>query len=302
MANYTEITLDGWRKPASESEEQKISNAITMIKDAINSHPTLKAKNLEIIVQGSYGNNTNIKIDSDIDLCIMLKDTFFTKYREGAKDEDYGFVTGGSDYSDYKNWIIEALIAKFGRPDIQVGNKAIQIKSNTYRVQADVVAAFQYRDYRGDHNNNEKNFTEGIKFYSTSNEEIINYPKLTKANGIRKNDLTSRKYKRLVRLYKRLRNRMKDEKIAVPEGMSSYFIEGLLYNVPNRIFNSCDTWNALLRETIIYLYNDTKEDSKCSKWVTVSERYYLFHFSYKWSREQANSFLVQLWNYLGYKA
>ena len=49
MAKYSEETLNSWRKPASESEEQKISNAISMIKDAVNSHDILKDNDIEFI-------------------------------------------------------------------------------------------------------------------------------------------------------------------------------------------------------------------------------------------------------------
>lgn len=300
MAKYTEATLDAWRKPASETEEQKISNAISMVKDAVNSHATLKLKSLEFIVTGSYGNNTNIKIDSDIDICVMLKDTFYSEYRDGVKDSDYGFTNGTNTFSDYKKWVLEALIAKFGATDVTAGNKAIKIKSNTYRVQADVVPAFQLRNYRNDTSNNPNNFIEGIKFYASDGEAVVNYPKIHIKNGISKNDATSRKFKRTVRLYKRIRNRMKDDGIAVPGAICSYLIEGLLWNTPNLTFTSSSNWNDVLKNSIIHLYNKTKEDSTCKDWGTVSEQHYLFHSSYKWSRAGVNSFLVQMWNYLGY--
>lgn len=300
MAKYSEEALDNWRKPASETEEQKISNAISMIKDAVNGHPTLKDKNIEFIVQGSYGNNTNIKVDSDIDICAMFKDTFYSEYREGANDSSYGFIDGTNTFSDYRKWVIDALITKFGATNITVGNKAIQIKSNTYRVQADVIPAFQFRNYKSDKTNNPNNFIEGIKFYSSTNEPIVNYPKVHIKNGIQKNTNTSRKFKRAVRLYKRIRNKMREDKIAVPGSISSYLIEGLLWNIPNATFNSSTSWNALLKSSIIYLYNNTKEDSTCKDWGVVSEQFYLFHPSYKWSRADVNTFLVQMWNYLGY--
>ena len=56
MAKYSEETLDAWRKPASETEEQKISNAISMIKDAVNAHDSLKNKDIEFIVQPKLRN------------------------------------------------------------------------------------------------------------------------------------------------------------------------------------------------------------------------------------------------------
>jgi hypothetical protein len=302
MPKFTEQTLDGWRKPASETEEQKISNAISMIKDAIKSHETLKNKDIEFIVQGSYGNNTNIKIDSDIDVCAMLKDTFYYVLREGATKTNYGIGDGTNDFTDYRKYIIEALIKKFGNENLTVGNKSIKIKSNTYRVQADVIPALQYRNFRQDKTNNINNFVEGIKFFSSRNEEVINYPKQHIKNGTTKNTNTTRRFKRAVRLYKRIKNKMIEDGLPVPKSINSFLIEGLLWNSPNATFNNSSTWNGLLKDSIIFLYNNTDADEKCKDWGEVSEMFYLFHSERKWNRSDVNSFLVQMWNYLEYQS
>lgn len=191
MPAFSEQTLDNWRKPASENEEQKISNVVTMIKDAIKAHSILKTKDIEFVMQGSYCNNTNVKLNSDIDLCAMLKDTFYADYREGASRGDYGFVDGTNKFDDYRGYIIEALQDKFGKENIRPGNKAIYIESNTYHVHADVVPAFQYRNYRNDTKNDETAFVEGIKFFATDSQAIVNYPKIHVKNGILKNDRTN---------------------------------------------------------------------------------------------------------------
>jgi hypothetical protein len=302
MPKFTEQTLDGWRKPASETEEQKISNAISMLKDAVNAHELLKNKDIEFIVQGSYGNNTNIKIDSDIDVSPMLKDTFYSEYREGVTRDDYGFIDGTNHFSDYRKFIIEALIKKFGAENIVVGNKSIKINSNTYHVQADAVPAFQYRNYRNDKDYNPDNYIEGIKFYSAKNEEVINYPKKHISNGIAKNTNTARRFKRSVRLYKRIRNIMIEDGLPVPKSINSFLIESLLWNTPNSKFNNSSTWNDLLKNTISFLYRETDTDEKCKNWGEVSEMFYLFHSGRKWSRNDVNSFLVQMWNYLEYES
>lgn len=300
MPKFTEQTLDGWRKPASETEEQKISNAISMIKDAINLHDTLKSMSIEIIVQGSYGNNTNIKIDSDIDVCAMLKDTFYYDLRDGATKANYNIGDGTNDFADYRKYIIEVLIKKFGIDHIVVGNKSIQIKSNTYRVQADVIPAFQYRNYRQDKNNDINNFTEGIKFISAKNETVINYPKQHIQNGISKNTNTTRKFKRAIRLYKCIKNKMIEDGLPVPKSINPFLIEGLLWNTPNNTFTNSSTWNDLLKNSIIFLYNNTDQDEKCKVWGEVSEFFYLFHSERKWNRTDVNSFLLQMWKYLEY--
>ncbi len=302
MAKFSEETLDNWRKPASESEEQKISNAITMIKDAINAHEILKPKSTEFIIQGSYGNNTNIKIDSDIDVCVMLKETFYTHYPDGKTDGDYGFTAGTNSFTDYRKWIVEALNKKFGNENIDAsGNKSIKVHSNTYRVQADVVPAFQYRNYQNDKSNNADNFIEGIKFFSLQSEEVINYPKIHVENGVKKNTNTGRSYKRTVRLYKRIRNKMIEDKLPVPDSIRSFLIEGLLWNTPDAIFNNAKTWNDLLRNSILHIYKHTKDENLSKDWGEVSEHFYLFHNERKWKREHVTNFLTQMWNYLEYK-
>ena len=302
MPVYNEQTLDNWRKPASENEEQKISNAITMIKDAVKAHAILKTKEIEFVMQGSYCNNTNVKLDSDIDVCVMLKDSFYSEYREGATKENYGFTDGTNNYDDYRGYIIEAMQNKFGKENVKPRSKAIYIESNTYRVHADVVAAFQFRNYTQETKNNSYDFIEGIKFFTTESKEIINYPKVHVKNGIYKNDNTLRRFKRTVRLYKRIRNKMIEDGLPVSENIRSFLLESLLWNIPNSIFNNEDTWNDTLRNTIISLFNSTKTEEGCKTWGEVSEHFYLFHSGRKWNREDTNGFLVQMWNYLEYKA
>ena len=63
MSKFSEETFGHWQRPASESEEQRISNAISMVKDAINASGELRSKNIEVFVMGSYANNTNVRAE-----------------------------------------------------------------------------------------------------------------------------------------------------------------------------------------------------------------------------------------------
>lgn len=90
---YSEQTLQNWTAPLSQTEEQRAENTIKMIRDAINSCDELKYKDIDIFIQGSYANNTNVRSESDVDVCVMLRDTFQTVYAEGKGREDYGFFS-----------------------------------------------------------------------------------------------------------------------------------------------------------------------------------------------------------------
>lgn len=99
---YSENTLKGWKDPASVTEEQRISNTINMIKTAVNGCVELKDLSIEVFVQGSYANNTNVRTNSDVDVCVMLTSTFYTEYPNGKTREDYGFVEGTITFDEYK--------------------------------------------------------------------------------------------------------------------------------------------------------------------------------------------------------
>jgi hypothetical protein len=69
-------------------------------------------------------------------------------------------------------------------------------------------------------------------FITTDGTHIINYPKQHSDNMTRKHQATSNWLKPTVRIFKNMRNRLiRDGKIK--SGVApSYFIEGMLYNVP----------------------------------------------------------------------
>ena len=45
---FTEEILTNWTKRSSDTEPQKIDNAVSMIKDAIDNHDALKEKEIEV--------------------------------------------------------------------------------------------------------------------------------------------------------------------------------------------------------------------------------------------------------------
>jgi len=293
MAKFTEETLNNWRYPASDTEETKLANAEKMVREAIADSEELKNKSTEIFGQGSYANDTNVKINSDIDINVCLSDTIFIQIPEGKKQEDFGYSDSDYKFSEYKDAVERALVKKFGRKDVIRNDKCITVLANTYRVEADVVPTFKYN--RHDDNGGK---AIGTKFITDEGYPVINYPLQHIENGKLKNSQTQRRFKRLTRIFKRLRYKMIEDKIPVSDNITSFLIECLLWNVPNKVFNDYDTWTERLKQSIIFLYNNTKEDKDCKEWGEVSELLYLFHSGRKWSREDVNSFLLQAWKYL----
>ena len=99
---YTEDMLKSWVLPLSQTEEQRVVNTFKMINNAITSYEKLSDWTIEIFAQDSFANNTNVRQNSDVDICVMLTSTFFRNYVDGKTNSDYGYAAGSISYSDYK--------------------------------------------------------------------------------------------------------------------------------------------------------------------------------------------------------
>jgi len=264
-----------------------------MIREAIAADPKLNKLSYEIFGQGSYANDTNVRLNSDIDINIRLNSTFFTGYQNGKSDSDYGFESSAYSFREYKTDVANALVNHFGAGNVRHRDKCVEVIGNSYRVQADIVPTFKYILFT--ENNSRR---EGSKFISDSGNVHYNYAKQHIENGKAKNLATGKRFKRLVRILKRIRYRMIADQAPVNSNITSFLIEGLLWNVPNNIYNNELTWTGRLKESIIYIYEQSQNQQPCKEWGEVSEYLYLFHAERKWSIENVHEFMEQLWQYV----
>lgn len=296
MAKYNEENLSTWTNPPSDSEDSKLSNSERMVKEAISEDATLSSKRIEVFGQGSYANDTNVRLNSDIDINVRFTGGFYYHLPPNVTEEDLGL---GNDISyslyEFKNDVQAALNSKFGSKSVVRRDKCITVLGNSYRVNTDVVPTWNYRRY--DRNGD---FELGAKLRTDAGQQIINYPKQHIDNGRQKNSNTFRRFKRLTRVFKKLRYHMIDDNVKVSDSVTSFLLECLTWNVPNSIFNDNDTWQDRLKSSIAHLYEHTAEEQKCDEWGEVSELLYLFRGNRKWTKQSVNVFLVDAWNYLGY--
>ena len=297
MTKFSEDTFTSWTKPPSDSEQGRLETSERHVKEAISEDDKLNKMSIEVFGQGSYANDTNVRLNSDIDINVMYMDGYFFELPDGATEVDVGIdKTPASSYSfkEFKNDVEAALVEKFGRDQVVRKNKCITVKATAQRVQTDVVPTWQFRRYSKD-----KSFVAGVRFYpDDSFWPVTNYPKQHIRNAVKKNSDTQKRFKRLTRLHRKLRYKMKEDQVAVSDNITSFLLECLIWNVPNRIMNNNETWTSRLRESIVYLYQQTKEDKSCTDWGEVSELLYLLRGGRKWSRSDVNAYMLQLWNYL----
>jgi hypothetical protein len=175
------------------------------------------------------------------------------------------------------------------------------VHANTYRIDADVVPTFEHRRYNGEQNlDGSFHFLSGVGFKTDSGKLILNWPDQTYENGVARNDVTGRSYKRVIRILKRLRNKMQDDDIANSANFASFLIECLVWNTPLEAFEH-ESYSAILRHVIAHIWNRTRKDEDCKEWGEVNELKYLFRPTQPWTREQANMFLHAAWNYIRFK-
>lgn len=301
MTSSWEQTFRTWMGAGSDTEKEKREHAESMVRDAIRNDSTLSPHTLKVFAQGSYRNNTNVPQDSDVDICVCCMDVCFTDYTfADYGDTEAEMVNSSYRYADLKNQVEQALVAKFGRAGVTRGNKAFDVHANTYRVDADVVACFEYRRYNPRTSSGRITYDSGTRFLPDNGGSVINWPEQHYANGVTKNKATGGRFKGVTRILKELRYQMEDDGIAAAKPIASFLIECLVWNTPSDQFGH-DLVSDDVRAVLIHTFNGTRDDEKCRNWLEVNELKYLFRPSQPWTRQQANDFLKPAWNYVGFK-
>jgi hypothetical protein len=256
-----------------------------------------ESKEIEVFAQGSYRNGTNVRANSDVDVCVRCMDVFFTALPPGTNNADLGLVDGTYTYPAFKNDVERALRQYLGASAVSRGNKAFDLHENTYRIDADVVPTFEHRRYRED-----RRYHSGAELHSERGSRIINWPEQNYQNATEKNEATEKRFKKMVRVLKRLRNTMHEDGVsqASPSEMPSYLVECLVWNVPNGTFGN-NAYTEDLRAILLHLFGATKDDAGCQEWGEVNELKYLFRNGQPWTRQAANAFIVAAWHYVGFQ-
>ena len=299
-----EQTLATWATGPGNAEQEKCANAESVVRSALSRSTVLRPFPLRVFTQGSYAARTNVRLDSDVDICACRDSSeyFYDLPTIGSQNPgDYGIFPKQISFGDFKNAVGSALADYVGAAGMTRGNKAFDVHANTYRIDADVVPAFEYRQYTGFDVSGAPRWETGIKIFPDYGTAIINWPQQNYGNGVAKNDRTGRRYKRLVRVLKRMRNAMRDKKVSAAEGVASFLIECLVWNSPDDVLMR-DSYTDALRGLLVHTFNGTISQDKCNEWGEVNEIKYLFRDGLQpWTRQQANDFLGAAWEFAGFK-
>ena len=211
-----------WSKPPGKTEQERCDRAVRAIKDAVAADATLASKTVRTFPQGSYRNRTNVRQDSDVDVCVLCEDSFYYHLLPGVPGLSVQITPTTYKFGSYKNDVERALVNRFGRANVRRGNKAFDVNENTRRVDADAAPCFAYRLYF-----NGWLYHDGTALIADDTGRLVtNFPRQQYDNGVAKNDATDRRFKRAVRIVKKLSHEMQEWR---RQGRSSFLIESLLH-------------------------------------------------------------------------
>ena len=279
-----------WASPPSQTEQEKCDNVVRAVRAAIDASPALAQRRVRVFAQGSYYNRTNVRAESDVDVCVCSTVSIY--YDPEVPPEQVGLHRATYLFPQFRGDVQEALTVRFGAASVRSGRKAFDIHENTYRVAADAVPTFEYRDFRPG-----APAAVGTAFLCDG-RVITNFPEQHYNNGVAKNDATARRFKALVRILKRLRYEMVDAGIASANAVQSFELESMIWNVPNALFGAL-TLREDLKAVIGHIYARTETDQTCSAWTEVNGIKPLFGANQSWNRIDVRPFLERAWTYSG---
>ncbi|WP_421951093.1 nucleotidyltransferase domain-containing protein [Pelagibacterium sp.] len=267
-----EDQLDTWSKQGSVTQSK---NTYATIKGALEDPASAYyQRTFSVFLQGSYGNDTNIYADSDVDVVLRLDSTF--NYSLGNLQEPsissfqaaYPNIAYG--YTEFKKEVVAWLTSKFGAA-VHPGKKAIRIDGNGNRRDADVLPCVTHREYYKFNSINDQSYHEGICFFLPDGTKVVNYPKQHSANLTTKHQSTHGMLKPSVRILKNMRNRMIDDGV-IEDGLApSYFLEGMLSNVPNGYFNNL-SYQQTIAQALAWVAKSNHDELVCANGIHYLRR------------------------------
>ncbi len=283
-----------WHRPPSDAEEARIQRAARMVGDVIRADADLKAQGIAVVPQGSYHNNTNKRLDSDMDLCARYEQRVVWYSPEmnltplnlstlGITPMPMATLVGNAIW--LKNKLQNVLEDEFGARNVARGNKALTVRGiDGSRVDADLVPAVAYWLVRPGVLG-EPYVVKGAAIYADGGRWIYNFPDQHYARGVEKNQRTGRRYKRTVRILKHL-----SDNIGLSKPPKSFFVESLTYNCPDWVFTYHDGWYETITLALTWMHREVSNPTSSTALLEANGIKPLFGAGQPWTVADAQAF------------
>ena len=125
------VTQDDSARWASVGTKDAMARTYAAVEAALAASDNLSKREVEIFLQGSYANATNIRGDSDVDVVVMLKSTWspdkslLSSIEKTAYDRDHSPASYTAAH--LRADVITALKSYFGTDRVEPKKKAIRV-------------------------------------------------------------------------------------------------------------------------------------------------------------------------------
>lgn len=282
-----ESQLDTW---ASQGPAAQFTDTYSSIRNKLlDRGAPYPLKDTEIFLQGSYKNDSNVYGDSDVDIVLCHNGAFYKDLSrlspadlQAANAAMSGAVQYG--YAEFKRDATAYVCGLYN--NVNTGKKALYVPGgNSGRRNADVLVASRFRRYYEFSSWQNQRYDEGICFFPAGGSMIENFPEQHSDNCTAKHQNTNSWFKPVVRIFKNMRNSMIGKGLIANGVAPSYFIEGMLYNVPN------DKFGGTFQQTWINCFNYIVTADR-DKLVTANNMHWLVrdNLPTSWPTANFNSF------------
>ena len=289
-----ESQLDIW---ASQGPSVQFTDTYKGVRDSLlDKGAPYPLADTEVFLQGSYKNDTNVYGDSDVDIVLCHTGAYYSDLsRLSAEDRRaYETAAGGTatyGYPDFKRAATAHVTRLYN--NVSARKKALYIPGgNSGRRNADVLVASQFRRYYEFKSWQNQRYEEGVSFFPAGGSMIENFPKQHFNNCATKHHNTKSYFKPMVRIFKSMRNTIMKKGLLGDRVAPSYFIEGMLYNVPD------DQFGDSYQQTWINCFNHIVTADR-EKLVCANYMHWLVRDGSptSWSVANFNTFMSTLKNY-----
>ena len=251
------------------------------IRKALDNYAWPQETRYSVFLQGSYQNATNLSGDSDVDVVIQLASRIRPKVvalrsTELEASDVHRFAL--QRWRSFRDHALRALRAEFAASATS-GRKSLKVAKGKIPAAADVVVTLKHED--------------GLALFVPDERRwVVSYTQRHHRQGMKKERAAGNRFKRTVRMFKAARNHLFANGNLNQRDAPSYFVECLLYNVPDGLFSQRMTTTYV--DILEWLAGSPSRD-----FVTQSEKMRLFGpRQEQWSPDQARRFisaLRQLW-------
>ncbi len=231
------------KEKVQEFYETTLSILTTALDDLRREYPNflLNYESTRIFPIGDYTNDTFIDQTGELEIVIassnpqiaVLNSTFAKNYREAKSKKQKALISNTGTFDDICNKILLALTKYFNQTTLILlvnnGIKILCLQEYGFKI------LIRFATYDENDNDAVLSFWNPVIKNSTKVNFFLYNEKMEE-----KNKLTNGNYKKLIRIFKNIRKNILMNKWASSSQLNKYFIELIVYNIPNSIMQDND--------------------------------------------------------------